>query len=945
LVRPSVLTFVPLVRAQHASLRLATVCGVAVLAVAWAVHALLVAGGALSAGGAAHRLADVSYVLVGFVAAALVAARAWLVRDERAAWWLLAAGTASWALGNAAWDLLYRDAADPPFPSVSDAFWFGAYLPTYAGVALLIRGRLRQIPSAVALDGLVGVLGAAALVVALAGPGIEGDTGSSWVMVVVTIAYVLADLMLIAFCVAATVLARGRLGRAWGALLSGLALKTAADGGFIALAATWPDGGALSIPWGLGLACVALAAWQPLGRPIEAVARGGAHVIPALACAAAVGVLAYGAAVAEALPPAAVLLAAATIVLTGVRIGFVVRDVQVLADSRRLAESDELTGLLNRRGFTHRLERALRDVRHGSSELALLLIDLNRFKEVNDTLGHQAGDLLLVQVADRLEATVPDAQLARIGGDEFVAVLRCGAERAVQVAERLREAIDQPVELDGLTTHTQASIGIAISPHHGGRRSDLLRHADAAMYRAKNRGTGVELYAAESDHNSRERLELAAELRAALADPEQLVLHFQPQVDLDSGRVVSLEALVRWQHPRHGLLTPDRFLALAEEHALMHPLTLAVVDRALRQQRAWRRAGLDLVVSVNVSAADLLDSGFPDEVADCLRTHGTPEGALRLELTESTVMREEGRALDTLARLSEIGVSLSLDDFGTGYSSLAHLKRLPVHELKIDRSFVLDMLTDRDDAVIVRSMVELGRSLGLRVVAEGVETPEHLEQLRYFGCHVAQGYVFSAALPASRLAGWLREHRPPARSSRPGPARSVAPSEPPVSSAVLALAAQVMDGVPLPDVLDSLSARLGELVPHDDLVLYGLDEDSSTLAALHASGRWIPETKRERFPSHEGITGAALHEGRARNVARTDLDPDGVQVAGTDIELEALMCCPLLDGRRPLGVLNVYRLGAWVPFSSEEAAVIERFAIVVALALRSAQTSLRSRSR
>jgi EAL domain-containing protein (putative c-di-GMP-specific phosphodiesterase class I) len=233
---------------------------------------------------------------------------------------------------------------------------------------------------------------------------------------------------------------------------------------------------------------------------------------------------------------------------------------------------------------------------------------------------------------------------------------------------------------------------------------------------------------------------------------------------------VSVEALVRWQHPRHGLLAPDRFLELAEEHALMHPLTLAVVDHALRQQRAWQRAGLDLVVAVNVSAADLLDSGFPAEIAGRLAAHGTPEGRLRLELTESTVMREEGRALDTLARLSEIGVSLSLDDFGTGYSSLAHLKRLPVQELKIDRSFVLDMLSDRDDAIIVRSTVELGRSLGLRVVAEGVETVEHLEQLRYFGCHVAQGFVFSRPCPprSSRAGSASRARSCPAR--RWGPA-------------------------------------------------------------------------------------------------------------------------------------------------------------------------------
>jgi hypothetical protein len=307
-------------------------------------------------------------------------------------------------------------------------------------------------------------------------------------------------------------------------------------------------------------------------------------------------------------------------------------------------------------------------------------------------------------------------------------------------------------------------------------------------------------------------------------------------------------------------------------------------------------------------------------------------------------MREEGRALDTLARLSEIGVSLSLDDFGTGYSSLAHLKRLPVHELKIDRSFVLDMLTDRDDAVIVRSMVELGRSLGLRVVAEGVETPEHLEQLRYFGCHVAQGYVFSAALPASRLAGWLREHRPPARSSRPGPARSVAPSEPPVSSAVLALAAQVMDGVPLPDVWTACPPGWGSSCR---------TTTSCSTAWTRTPRRWRPprlraldpETKRERFPSHEGITGAALHEGRARNVARHG--PRSRRRAGRrhGHRARGAHVLPAAGRPPPARGLNVYRLGAWVPFSSEEAAVIERFAIVVALALRSAQTSLRSRSR
>jgi EAL domain-containing protein (putative c-di-GMP-specific phosphodiesterase class I) len=336
---------------------------------------------------------------------------------------------------------------------------------------------------------------------------------------------------------------------------------------------------------------------------------------------------------------------------------------------------------------------------------------------------------------------------------------------------------------------------------------------------------------------------------------------------------VSIEALVRWQHPRHGLMTPDRFLALAEEQALMHPLTLAGArpraapaarvaagghrPRGGRERLRRRPAGL----------------GVPRRGAECLAAHGTPEGALRLELTESTVMREEGRALDTLARSARSACRCPSTTSARATPRSRTSSGLPVHELKIDRSFVLDMLSDRDDAIIVRSTVELGRSLGLRVVAEGVETVEHLEQLRYFGCHVAQGYVFSRPLPPAQLVAWLREHRPVVPSSRPGARALDLLDGDGVTAAILELAGRVMDGASLPALVDEASIRLRELVPHDDLVLYGLDEDSSTLAALHASGRWIPETKRERFPSHEGITGAALHERRSRNVARTDLDP------------------------------------------------------------------------
>jgi diguanylate cyclase len=295
---------------------------------------------------------------------------------------------------------------------------------------------------------------------------------------------------------------------------------------------------------------------------------------------------------------------------------------------------------------------------------------------------------------------------------------------------------------------------VALAPQHGRARAELLRHADVAMYRAKQRGTGVELYTPEGDVHTRDRLQLANDLRRAL-DVDELVLHFQPKCDLATGQVSGVEALARWQHPERGLLYPDAFIELAEQHGLMRPLTLNVLAMAARQRRAWSRAGFELSVAVNVSAANLLDARFPTDVAELLERHEVPAGGLQLEITENTIMVDPGRALDVLARLGELGISFALDDFGTGYSSLAYLKRLPVDELKIDKSFVMDMTTDADDATIVRSTVELARNLGLRVVAEGVETAEHWRELSRFGCHTAQGYYLSRPLPAGQLTHWL----------------------------------------------------------------------------------------------------------------------------------------------------------------------------------------------
>jgi diguanylate cyclase (GGDEF)-like protein len=430
------------------------------------------------------------------------------------------------------------------------------------------------------------------------------------------------------------------------------------------------------------------------------------------------------------------------------------REQSVLARTRVEAHTDELTGLANRRSLYESIEEALAEDR----PLALLLIDLNRFKEINDTLGHNVGDFLLQQVGERLRTALENdgGLLARIGGDEFVALLDgSGEERALKAAQALRDAFEEPFPLDGLTIPVQASIGIGLAPHHASTRSEMLRCADVAMYRAKARGTTIESYVAESDVHSRDYLALVSDLRRAVGD-EGLVLHYQPKQSLRGGEFAGVEALVRWQHPVLGLLPPSDFIPIAEREGIMRDLTIDVLDRALAQQREWRESGYRVPVAVNLSAASLLDSRLPDDVRALIDRHQAIPEDLELEITEDTLMQDPNRALAVIARISEMGVTFSLDDFGTGYSCLAQLKRLPVRSLKIDRSFITNMTSSIDDANIVRSAIQLGHSLNLCVVAEGIETPEHLRQLEDFGCDIAQGFHLGRPVPPEDIPRWLR---------------------------------------------------------------------------------------------------------------------------------------------------------------------------------------------
>ncbi|WP_329256226.1 bifunctional diguanylate cyclase/phosphodiesterase [Actinoallomurus sp. NBC_01490] len=438
------------------------------------------------------------------------------------------------------------------------------------------------------------------------------------------------------------------------------------------------------------------------------------------------------------------------------------------------AMHDALTGLPNRKLLIVRTEQALAEARHraerraaqgrGADEepqqrVGLFLLDLDRFKEVNDTLGHPTGDRLLQLVAHRLTHSVrPGDLVARLGGDEFAVLLPSvrDARAAREVAARLRAALGEPVRLDGNSFDLDGSVGIALHPDHAPDFELLMQRADVAMYVAKENRTGVEIYSPDRDRNSPERLGRQGELRRAI-DRGELELHYQPKIFLDDDRPAGMEALLRWRHPAKGLLTPDQFLPIAEQTYLMRGITGFVVEAALAQVAEWWQAGLPVQVAINASGRDLLDSTLTETIASGLMRHAVPPHALQLEITERILMTEPAYAADTVAALAELGIPLSLDDFGTGYSSLVRLRSLPVEEIKIDSSFVGRLCDTGDDAVIVQSIVDLVRTLGLRSVAEGVEDAAIADLLRKMGCDAAQGYHFRPPMTADDATAWLRE--------------------------------------------------------------------------------------------------------------------------------------------------------------------------------------------
>jgi len=652
------------------------------------------------------------------------------------------------------------------FPSPADVAYLMFYILMVAGLAVVVHRSLRGLALSVWMDCIVGSVGAAAVLAVLLSPVLQSALAEPLSLrSVIALAYPMFDLALVAAVAGIAALHGGQAGRRWMLLIGGLLVYAGTDVVYSIQVTAGTDKVSSYLDAASAFAVVLMALWvdgaarhhegDTEQKPAEA-AGARALVLPTVASTAALGVLVLASA--TRLSPLAVALATATLVTAVTRTQFAFRQLVRMADLRRQATTDELTGLPNRRALYAQGHARL--VQH-SPRLALLLLDLDRFKEVNDSLGHHVGDLLLVKVGSRLREHLQDGDLlARLGGDEFAVLLDdAGDQKAVAAAVKLGNALAEPFELQGLALHTGASIGIALFPGDGPDLSSLLRKADISMYKAKTAGGGHHLYSGADDAEDENKLRMVEELRAAMKS-DQLILHYQPKIDLATGDVHSVEALVRWDHPTRGLLYPRAFLALAEQSGLMRTLTHVVLELALDQAGAWLRGGQHLKVAVNLSASSLVDAALPDQVVALLDVRDLPPDVLQLEITEEFLMANRERARNILTLLRAVGVQISVDDFGTGYSSLSYLRDLPVDELKLDRSFVFPMAADARAAALVASTIGLAHSLGLRIVAEGVADDVAYAELVRLGCDQAQGYHISRPVPAAELDRWLRSRQP-----------------------------------------------------------------------------------------------------------------------------------------------------------------------------------------
>ncbi|MBJ7337621.1 MAG: EAL domain-containing protein [Mycolicibacterium sp.] len=704
------------------------------------------------------------YPALMFVAAAVVAARAWSVSQERWAWWLIAAGMFLPAARN----MLY--AAFGPLNSLRP-LWLCFYLLLLAGLLLLLRARVRPLPLALSLDALIAGSTLAA-VAAIAFHPYRTATSGSPIQVILALAFPAGDLLLVALAAGALAMLGWRADKRWALLVAGFLLYAVADVLFMFHVAdgtyfrgSWFD--AMRPAAAMMLAAASWVAPPPRRSNLHLTARGNAAP-QVLFTIILMGLLVAG--YDARLPRMTVILAAVGLVAVAARFAMAFREVSRLVDSHRHAMTDDLTTLGNRRALSSALATA--SIAYSAHAVngtgpALLLMDLDRFKAINDAFGHHVGDELLRRVGQRLSHTVRSRDLlARVGGDEFAILMPIGTDLAAAegLAARVAAALAEPFVLDEATVEVEASIGVALCPAHCGDPEDLLQRADVAMYRAKELPARIASYDSTYDSRRIEERRIIGELRSAMT-AGQMTCHYQPKIRAGDGSVHSVEALVRWQHPTDGLMKPDEFLDYVERGGLMRPLATAVLNVALGRVRAWREQGVDLTVAVNLSATNLLDVDLVSHIGDLLRSYDVPADALILELTEGVLTSNSQRSHSVVEALQRLGIKLSIDDFGTGWSSLARLQEMTVDELKLDGVFVGRLLEDPRSTAIVRSTVALAHSLGASLVAEGVEDLATLHALREYGCDITQGYVHCPPLPADELGRWLASHGPIRRSA------------------------------------------------------------------------------------------------------------------------------------------------------------------------------------
>ncbi len=710
---------------------------------------------ARTAGGSV-ALAGGWYAALNLSAAALVAVRVQRVTADRAAWGLIAAGMASSAVGDvvyAAW------VPDGQLPSAADAGYLAFYPLAYAGLLLLMRARLKRVPVPIRLDSAICGLAAAAVAAALtAGPMHTAATREPST-VLVGLLYPWGDLVLLALAAGMLPILGWRTEFRWALLVAGFVLFAVADTVYLfqTSAHAYRVGTVLDACWPVASLLVAGAAWAPATSGAPSGQRGlGFYTVPVTCTVVALGVavLGHGSRLATA-------LAALSLVVVAARFSVTFRDVSVLAENHKQAMTDELTGLPNRRSLATALT-ATSAPRPASatgtvSRRALLLLELYEFDEIRDSIGAGFGDELLCRIASRLSKTIRREDVfARAGDNRFAILLAEGTDLIAARAQagRLLESLSEPFELDPITVRVDARIAIALCPDHCEHPQELLTRAEAAIAHAIPALSKIATYEPAFELYRENDPNLIEELRLALIDGDELKCHYQPKINARDGSVHSVEALLRWQHPRRGLLLPAEFLSAAERAGLMRKVANHTLSIVLKQMRSWRDQGLPLTVAVNLSTTNLLDLELFGTIEQLLQTYDVPADALIIEITESTLI-DSVRSRNTVAALQRLGVRISLDDYGTGWSSLARLQDVSVDELKLDRVFVARLARDPRSVAIVRSTVALARSLGADLVAEGVEDETTLEALRRYGCTITQGFVHSPPLPADQLRHWI----------------------------------------------------------------------------------------------------------------------------------------------------------------------------------------------